>query len=65
MAYIHVADVDATAAKIKEHGGSVCVPPTDISVGRFAVVQNPARATFSIIKLKALRIRLTSVRGAC
>jgi predicted enzyme related to lactoylglutathione lyase len=54
MAYIHVADVDATAAKIKELGGSVCVPPSDIAVGRFAVVQDPAGAVFSIIKMKPM-----------
>ena len=54
MAYIHVADVDATAAKIKEHGGKLCVPPTDIAVGRFAVAEDPTGAVFSIIKLKPM-----------
>lgn len=51
MVYFVVEDTDATAAKIAEHGGSICVPPTDIPVGRFAVVNDPAGATFSIIKL--------------
>ncbi len=52
MAYISVANVDACAQKIVEQGGKVCVPPTDISVGRFAVVEDPAGGAFSIIKLK-------------
>jgi predicted enzyme related to lactoylglutathione lyase len=52
MAYVAVADCDATAQKITETGGKVCVPPTDISVGRFAVVEDPDGAVFSIIKLK-------------
>jgi predicted enzyme related to lactoylglutathione lyase len=52
MPYIAVADVDACAARITELGGKVCVPPTDISVGRFAVVSDPSGGTFSIIKMK-------------
>lgn len=52
MPYISVDDCDAYAEKIKQAGGSVCVPPTDISVGRFAVVGDPDGSFFSIIKLK-------------
>ena len=52
MPYISVDDCDAMAGKITENGGKVCVPPTDISVGRFAVVEDPGGAYFSIIKLK-------------
>jgi predicted enzyme related to lactoylglutathione lyase len=52
MAYVAVEDVDACAKKIPELGGKVCVPPTDISVGRFAVVEDPTGAAFSIITLK-------------
>lgn len=49
MSYLAVADVDAAAAKIKQLGGSVCVPPTDIpETGRFAVVADPQGACFSI-----------------
>ena len=52
MTYIAVEDCDASAAKVGELGGQVCVPPTDIpEVGRFAVVIDPTGATFSIIKL--------------
>ena len=53
MSYIAVDDVDASAAKVWELGGKVCVPPTDIpSVGRFCVVNDPSGATFSLITLK-------------
>jgi len=52
MPYIGVEDVDRTAQQITEMGGKVCVPPTDISVGRFAVVEDPTGAVFSIITWK-------------
>ena len=51
MTYIAVDDVDATCEKVTELGGNVCVPPTDIPVGRFSVINDPSGATFSIIKL--------------
>jgi predicted enzyme related to lactoylglutathione lyase len=51
MPYLAVDDVDATAAKIRSLGGGVCVPPTDIpNTGRFAVVNDPQGAYFSIYK---------------
>lgn len=51
MPYVAVADVDAAAAKCKELGGSVCVPPTDIpQTGRFAVVGDPFGAYFSLFQ---------------
>jgi len=52
MIYFAVADCDAGAEQVKELGGEVKVPPTDIpSVGRFSVIQDPQGAVFSIIKL--------------
>jgi predicted enzyme related to lactoylglutathione lyase len=51
MAYVAVEDVDGCACRITELGGKVCVPPTDIPVGRFAVVEDPTGAVFSIIRL--------------
>jgi predicted enzyme related to lactoylglutathione lyase len=52
MSYVHVSDTDAAAKRITELGGKVCVPPTDIpNVGRFAVVEDPTGAVFSIIKM--------------
>lgn len=54
MVYFAVEDCDASANRVEELGGSVCVPPTDIpTVGRFAVVNDPQGAVFSIIKLES------------
>jgi len=51
MPYIAVDDVDKAAERCKELGGGVCVPPTDIpETGRFAVVNDPQGAFFSIYK---------------
>ena len=52
MAYVAVDDVDALTARVESLGGRVCVGPMDIpNVGRFAVINDPAGAAFSIIKL--------------
>lgn len=53
MPYIAVDDVDATAAKVAALGGKVCVPPTDIPPGRFALVEDPQGAYFSIIRFRS------------
>jgi len=54
MIYITVADCDERAAKAKELGGAVCVPPTDVpNVGRFAVINDAQGATFSLIQMMA------------
>jgi uncharacterized protein len=49
LAYFSVADVDATAAKAKELGGQVSMPPMDYPGGRFAVLQDPQGATFAVM----------------
>ncbi len=52
MVYFAVEDCDASAEKVKQLGGQLRVPPTDIPpVGRFAVVQDPQGGAFTIIKL--------------
>lgn len=51
MVYFAVDDTDATAARCAELGGAVSVPPTDIPVGRFAVLNDPQGAAFSVIRL--------------
>ncbi len=52
MVYFAVADCDASVETARGLGAEIVVPPTDIpSVGRFAVVQDPQHAVFSIIKL--------------
>jgi len=49
-AYVTVEDVDASAKKVTELGGTVVVPPTDIpGVGRFCLFQDPQGATLSVI----------------
>jgi len=51
LGYIGVADVDAAAARIKDAGGSVHVPPTDIpDVGRFAFVADPQGIPFYVMR---------------
>ena len=48
MAHVHVADVDATAAKVKELGGKIYKEPTTMpGVGRFCVIADPQGASFS------------------
>ena len=51
MPYFQVADTDASVAKVKELGGKVMVPPTDIpKTGRFAIVNDPQGAMFAVFK---------------
>ena len=49
--YVNVRDVDATAARVAELGGTICAPPFDIpKVGRIAVVQDPQGARFGLFQ---------------
>ena len=48
-----VDDVDASAAQVKELGGSVYVEPNDMDFGRGAVVADPAGAVFGIASVNA------------
>jgi predicted enzyme related to lactoylglutathione lyase len=49
--YILVVDVEATAAKVNELGGSLVVPPTSAGeVGKFAAAQDPQGGFFHIIE---------------
>lgn len=51
LPYVAVDDADASAARVPQLGGQVCVPPTDIpNVGRFAVFNDPTGATTAILK---------------
>lgn len=50
--YFQVADCDAAATRATALGGKVCFGPQDVAnVGRFAAVQDPQGAAFSVIKL--------------
>jgi predicted enzyme related to lactoylglutathione lyase len=52
LIYFTVNDCDGDVARANRLGGKTVVPPMDIpSVGRFAVLADPAGATFAIIKL--------------
>ena len=51
IGYVGVDDVDAAAARIKELGGAVHVPPTDVpGISRFSVVADPQMATLALFK---------------
>ena len=51
--YVSVPDVDQTAAEAKAAGGSVLMEPFDVmTVGRMAVLQDPAGAVISIWQAK-------------
>jgi len=49
--YFGAASVDATAAKVKDLGGSVFVEPFDIPVGRMAVCADPQGAMFNLFEM--------------
>jgi predicted enzyme related to lactoylglutathione lyase len=51
MVYFAVEDADATASLAATRGGAVRVPPTDLAVGRFAVLADPSGAAFSVIRM--------------
>jgi predicted enzyme related to lactoylglutathione lyase len=51
IGYVGVNDVDATADRIKQLGGAVYVPPTDVpNVSRFSVFADPQMATLALLK---------------
>ena len=50
--YVQVDNCDDTVAKATSLGAKVCMPPTDIpNTGRFATLQDPQGAMFSVIAL--------------
>jgi hypothetical protein len=51
VVYFNVADLDATVGKARELGGTILVPPMDLSVGRFAVIRDPQGASFDVLQL--------------
>ena len=51
MPYIAAADLEATAERARELGGTVIQEPTDIpNMGRFAIVRDPAGGIFGLWK---------------
>lgn len=51
MVYFAVDDADLVAARCIELGGQAPVPPQDIPPGRFAVLNDPQGAHFSILRM--------------
>ncbi len=51
LPYVHVANVDETAARAEGLGGKISWPPTDIpNVGRFAVINDPTGAAIATMQ---------------
>lgn len=51
VGYVSVDDVDAAVRRVKELGGTVYVPPTDVpDIGRYSVVTDLQMATFILVK---------------
>jgi predicted enzyme related to lactoylglutathione lyase len=51
IGYVGVDDVDAAVGRIKQLGGAVYVPPTNVpNVSRFSVVADPQTATLALVK---------------
>jgi uncharacterized protein len=51
LGYIATDDTDRAAAKVKQLGGKILMPPTDIpNVGRFAMAADPVGAAFYLFK---------------
>ncbi|HWK89936.1 MAG TPA: VOC family protein, partial [Longimicrobium sp.] len=52
LPYFAVEDADAAAARAKELGAEVHVPPQDVpGVGRFAMLMDPQGAVFYVIRM--------------
>ena len=48
LVYFGVSSVDDTAAKAAELGATTLVPPTEIPIGKFAVLADPQGAVFAL-----------------
>jgi uncharacterized protein len=50
IGYVGVDDVDAAVERIKQFGGAVYVPPTEVlNISRFSVVADPQMATLAVV----------------
>ncbi len=52
--YFTVSDCAATQKMAVELGGEVAVPTTDISIGRFAVLEDPTGAVFDVMEYTSM-----------
>jgi predicted enzyme related to lactoylglutathione lyase len=62
MPYVGVDSVDEHTQRAAAHGGHLGVPPTDIPIGRFAVVSDPTGGTYSPLAPKTEH-KPTSAKG--
>ena len=53
MPYVAVDDVDIACRRVTELGGTVCCGPTDIAIGRFAVITDPTGGVVSLFRAKS------------
>ena len=51
LAYICVADCDATVERVKDLGGRMITEPVDIEPGRFSLVADSQGAILSVMKV--------------
>jgi uncharacterized protein len=65
IGYVGVSDVDATADRITQLGGTVQVPPTDIpGISRFSIIADPQLATLALINWLRPRQELPAAPNA-
>jgi predicted enzyme related to lactoylglutathione lyase len=50
LVYFTTTDLEGSVAKVSELGGNVMMPPTDIGMGRIAVVSDPQGAAFAFFE---------------
>jgi predicted enzyme related to lactoylglutathione lyase len=52
LVYFASTDVDASAKKVKDLGGSVMLEPQDFPGGRFTIASDPQGGAFGILTMK-------------
>jgi predicted enzyme related to lactoylglutathione lyase len=63
--YVGVDDVDIAAGRVKQLGGTVQIPPSDVpNVSRFSVIADPHMATLALVQGRAPGYGRTAQLGA-
>jgi predicted enzyme related to lactoylglutathione lyase len=67
IGYVRVDDVDTVVDRVKQLGGAVHVPPTDVpGISRFSIVADPQMATLALVKgLKPGHAQSTELGAPC
>ncbi|PRQ10378.1 glyoxalase [Corynebacterium sp. 13CS0277] len=50
VTHFFTPDIDAACARVTEHGGTVTTPPTEVQLGRMALVLDPGDGFFGLIE---------------